>query len=73
MQLPRHLKRSLHTSFGYRWSDLKGDLTGGMVASALAIPTSLSFGELSGLGPVAACTEPWRSGFSAPWWATPEA
>ena len=53
MQLPRHLKRSLHTTFGYRWSDLKGDLTGGTVASALAIPTSLSFGELSGLGPVA--------------------
>ena len=53
MQLQRHIKRSLHTSFGYRWSDLKGDLTGGLVAGALAIPASLSFGELSGLGPVA--------------------
>ncbi len=54
MQLPKALNRKLHASFEYRWADLKGDLFAGLVSSALAIPTALSFGQLSGLGPVAA-------------------
>ena len=46
-------RRTAPTRPSYGWSDLRGDVTGGLAASALAIPTALSFGELSGLGPVA--------------------
>lgn len=40
-------------SFNYGLTDLRGDVIGGQEASALIIPAALSFGELSGLGPVA--------------------
>ena len=47
------LKRRPSLTFNYRLPELRGDITGGLVASALIIPAALSFGELSGLGPVA--------------------
>ena len=53
MDFARYVKRIRHPSFSYRWTDLRGDIAGGLLASALIIPASLSFGELSGLGPVA--------------------
>ncbi len=54
MRITTHVRRQFPTSISYRLPDLRGDITGGLVASALAIPASLSLGELSGLGPVAA-------------------
>ena len=53
VRVSSYLKRSVPTSFSYRWTDLRGDLAGGLVSSALIIPAALSFGELAGLGPVA--------------------
>lgn len=53
MHLSKYLIQGIPTSFNYRLPDLRGDITGGLVASALIIPAALSFGELSGLGPVA--------------------
>ena len=53
MQAKRHFRSGGIASFSYGWTTLRGDITGGLVASALIVPAALSFGELSGLGPVA--------------------
>ena len=53
-RVSRYLKPGSIPRFNYGLQDLRGDVTGGAIAGFLAIPASLSLGELSGLGPVAA-------------------
>ena len=53
MQAMRHFQPGGIASFSYGWTTLRGDIAGGLVASALIVPAALSFGELAGLGPVA--------------------
>lgn len=46
-------RQVLAFQFTYTWSELRGDVLGGLAASVLAIPLALALGELSGLGPAA--------------------
>ena len=53
MNVTQYWSRAMPGLANYGWASLRGDVMGGVIAGFVLIPAALSFGVLSGLGPLA--------------------